>query len=344
MDNVISRIKVEALIRSANRIDQNHTYASFIGSYKIREVRPGYVSIFDYIGIWKKLMANSGDPLLPCKIGEHVHISDLGVPGLISMHSENLGLALKSAVMYDRLMSDCFLLTSVINGSEVKVSLSAKKLDVEFDWHHVFLKLFSQFAKIANFLTNNLYSEDIGIIRVGFSRDIEGLEDLYSDYFRCPVYGSQSEDYFVISARVLDLPVHNPQKDLFELFTNIANRSLESLNHKTYSDRVLRILEGYKHPAMARVDAVSQELNLSVATLKRKLQSEDTSFSMLKDLFLLSETQKILDLGYSSSSYVAERLGYSDASSFSKAFRRWTGGKVEDYIKSKSKEAPLSSD
>ncbi len=333
MDNVISREKMEALISTSVQLIGDPGYASFIRSYNIREIRPGYVSFFDYIAIWKKLIASNNDPLLPCKIGERAHIADLGVPGLIMMHSGTLALALKSAASYKQLISDCFILTSDFNSSELKVSLSVKDLDEDFDWHHVVLNLFSQFIKTINFLTNNLHSAELKLVRVGFSREIKNLESVYSSYFRCPTYGSQPENYLVIPIQILELPIHNSQKHLFETLTKIGDRSLESLRHKNYSYSVLRTLRTYTFPAMARIDSVSQNLNLSAATLKRKLQAEDTSFSQLKDSLLLDEAQRIIDLGYSSPDYIAKALGYSDGSSFSKAFKRWTGSTLEGYVK-----------
>lgn len=333
MDNVISREKVDALISTSVQLIENPAYTSFIRSLVIRDIQPGYVSIYDYIAIWKKLIAHSDDPLLPCKIGECIHISDLGIPGLIMMHSGNIARALRSASPYRQLISNCFHLTSSIESSELKISLTVKSLDRDFDWHYVFLNILSQFIKTTKFLTNNIEPKGIEIARIGFSRDINALDTQYSEYFRCPVIGSQPENHFVFSTRILELPIHNPKKEIFEDLVKLANRSLESFSDQSYSDRVVRVLKNHTFPAMARIDSVAQELNLSVATLKRRLQLEGASFSSLKDSLLLAETQRIMSLGHSSPTYIAKNLGYSDGSSFSKAFKRWTNSSLESHLK-----------
>ena len=71
--------------------------------------------------------------------------------------------------------------------------------------------------------------------------------------------------------------------------------------------------------------SVAHRMNTSERTLRRRLRSENVSFSELMSKArrglaetMLSETDKSLV-------EIAERLGYSDLSTFSQAFRRWTG-------------------
>ena len=75
-------------------------------------------------------------------------------------------------------------------------------------------------------------------------------------------------------------------------------------------------------PAMA---PLARQIGISVATLKRRLTDEGTSVRELKDscrhelaLDLLSD--RTLALGE-----IAVRLGFSDATTFSRAFKAWTG-------------------
>ena len=71
--------------------------------------------------------------------------------------------------------------------------------------------------------------------------------------------------------------------------------------------------------------AMAAALNMSVRTLIRKLHQHDTSFQILRD-----ESRKELAQWYlQNTAYpierIAERLGYQDASNFSRCFRRWFG-------------------
>jgi AraC-like DNA-binding protein len=70
---------------------------------------------------------------------------------------------------------------------------------------------------------------------------------------------------------------------------------------------------------------VAEELRISPRTLKRRLAEHGTNFSDLRErlqreyaLLLLRSTKLSLEI-------VAERVGYSDGTNFTRAFRRWMG-------------------
>lgn len=66
------------------------------------------------------------------------------------------------------------------------------------------------------------------------------------------------------------------------------------------------------------------KLNISERTLKRKLQAESTSFSDLQAETLRERAQQLL-AGEMSLTQIAEVLGFADLSTFSQAYKRWTG-------------------
>ena len=79
------------------------------------------------------------------------------------------------------------------------------------------------------------------------------------------------------------------------------------------------------------VDEVASEMHMSSRTLKRKLQQLGTSYQRLLDdlrkglaVEYLSQSEKTVD-------DIAQLLGYSDASNFARAFRRWTSKSPTDY-------------
>ena len=79
------------------------------------------------------------------------------------------------------------------------------------------------------------------------------------------------------------------------------------------------------------VEEVASELHMSSRTLKRKLQQLGTSYQEVLDglrkglaVEYLTQTDKTVD-------EIAMSLGYSDASNFARAFRRWTARSPSDY-------------
>jgi AraC-like DNA-binding protein len=68
---------------------------------------------------------------------------------------------------------------------------------------------------------------------------------------------------------------------------------------------------------------MAQELNMSPRTLHRKLRQEGTTYQMLLDDALKELAAWYLLRTREPIEAIAERLGYADASSFSRTFRRW---------------------
>ena len=94
-----------------------------------------------------------------------------------------------------------------------------------------------------------------------------------------------------------------------------------------WSERVRRELrralgDGSEGPTL---DALAQGFGLSPATLRRRLDAEGNGWQQLKDgLRRELAIDRLADPGLSIQQ-VAECLGFNDASSFHRAFRKWTG-------------------
>ncbi|HVU22044.1 MAG TPA: helix-turn-helix domain-containing protein, partial [Rhizomicrobium sp.] len=70
---------------------------------------------------------------------------------------------------------------------------------------------------------------------------------------------------------------------------------------------------------------VARALGVSRRTLARRLLEADTQFRDLLDGEMKSRAQKLLAAKTFSRDAIAERLGYRDPTSFSRACRRWFG-------------------
>lgn len=77
-------------------------------------------------------------------------------------------------------------------------------------------------------------------------------------------------------------------------------------------------------------DLVAKKLSTSVATLRRRLDEEQTSFRKLVNRHRMEEATKLLDKGHSVS-HVSDLLNYSDVRAFNRAFKRLKGETPAQY-------------
>lgn len=94
----------------------------------------------------------------------------------------------------------------------------------------------------------------------------------------------------------------------------------------TWAGRVRRALAAHDSPRAVSPRAIASQLKLTSRALWRRLAREGTSFSAVLDQVLYERTQALLRQDGRLFSDIAEELGYSELSSFHRAFRRWSGG------------------
>lgn len=79
------------------------------------------------------------------------------------------------------------------------------------------------------------------------------------------------------------------------------------------------------------LDDAAQQLSVSSRTLRRHLAQEGVSLRVLQEEVREALAEELLVNDHRSVAEIAERLGYSQVSSFTKAFRRWKGVGPQEY-------------
>lgn len=79
------------------------------------------------------------------------------------------------------------------------------------------------------------------------------------------------------------------------------------------------------HPLIPDLDDIAAELHQSRSSLYRKLRCLDTSYQQLVDDFRRQQAMRYLRDSRLTIAEIAEALGFSDASNFRRAFKKWTG-------------------
>lgn len=76
---------------------------------------------------------------------------------------------------------------------------------------------------------------------------------------------------------------------------------------------------------------VAASLGMSERTLRRKLHALGSSYNRILGEVRLDMAEKLLDDSSMTTELIAERLGYTEATNFRHAFRRWTGSSPQRY-------------
>lgn len=77
--------------------------------------------------------------------------------------------------------------------------------------------------------------------------------------------------------------------------------------------------------------SIARKMNKSVRTLRRNLSVEKSSFQQLKAQYLRDKAIHLITETNASIETIANILGYTEASTFSRVFKQWTGSSPKDY-------------
>ena len=167
---------------------------------------------------------------------------------------------------------------------------------------------------------------DLAVCRVEFRQLEPANPQPYHDLFRGTIRFGTRADRLCFTADEWRRPIEGADAALARLLEEHARIMAERLPQRASGFRA----EVQKALAMVAseggsVEAVARALNMSVRTLQRKLVADGTTFKEVADSVRGQLAEGYLNDPRVSIAEVAYMLGFSEQSSFNRAFRRWTG-------------------
>lgn len=165
----------------------------------------------------------------------------------------------------------------------------------------------------------------------------------YPLMFGCKPNFAQPSTALSFHRRYLELPVVQDEASLRRFLRHSPADLFPRRDYQpSLTEQVRRIVGRAPGNSGPTPEAVASRLDVSEATLRRKLRAEGTSFREVRDHLLRDEAVASLVRGAETVEELALRLGFSDASAFHRAFKRWTGSNPGAYRGERSTPAPTA--
>ncbi len=142
--------------------------------------------------------------------------------------------------------------------------------------------------------------------------------------FGCRFHSSSGDNLIAFPVGVLDQPVPGASRMLFSLLGGYLEQ-LRTSARTALSEQVQDYIRGALPTATCSIERCARTLGMSVRTLQTRLDEQELSFSELLEQQRMHLARTYLVQSQLSLDQVACELGYAEASSFGRAFRRWTG-------------------
>jgi AraC-like DNA-binding protein len=146
------------------------------------------------------------------------------------------------------------------------------------------------------------------------------------------VYGAERPG-IVFDASLLRAPLMRDERELDEFIARSPAGLLARIEDRAATtDQVRRLVEqGLRQASHPDGDEIARRLAISPQTLRRKLAAEETSLRHIRETVLRDAAVTALVDGTESLGEISQRLGFSEPSAFTRAFRRWTGSPPSAY-------------
>ncbi len=151
--------------------------------------------------------------------------------------------------------------------------------------------------------------------------------------FDCPVVYGKPENRFAFDAAWLDRQPDFANKLAHAELRQLCNGLLKEFELSAGVAGKVRELILSNLPRPISFEQIAKDLNMSGRSLRRRLQEEGTHFKDLADELRSQVAIKYVRDTDLSVEDIAFALGFSDASSFRHAFRRWTNAAPHEYRK-----------
>jgi AraC-like DNA-binding protein len=162
-------------------------------------------------------------------------------------------------------------------------------------------------------------------VGVKLTRAEPGCSSRLQAFFACPIEFGATENCVIFRAADLDaqLPTANPV--LLRVNEQVLTDYLAHLERSEVTVQVQAKLIRLLPSGDVDESHIARALNLSLRSLQRKLEARGVTFRKLLDGTRQQLAEQYLKDSTLSVSEIAYLLGFAEVSSFSRAFRRWTG-------------------
>ena len=292
----------------------------------------GRIPLGRYMALMKASKALCQAPALALHLGAVNDFKELSVVGLICYAAPTMGEALMELNRYGRLVAEVDMAVAGPRFQVTPLDGGLWLVDRRGDpnsFPEMTESTWSRFiSETARHFPDAPFAK---AVHVTHAKPAHGAE--YERVLKVPVTFGSDRNAILMDASWLSIPLHNPSRYAFGVLSEHADRLLKSLeNAKTTRGQVESLLIPMLHKGDMGMQDVAKALGLSRPSLYRRLKSENVGFDALVDDLRHRMALHYLRGRKTSVNETAYLVGFSDPSSFSRAFKRWTGSSPRGWI------------
>jgi AraC-like DNA-binding protein len=269
----------------------------------------------------RRALQLTGRPDLGLQVGIRQNLSHFGLPGLAMSAAGTMGEAAEICLRYPKQAG----------------GISSGRLEQDRDYVTLTVDCNLHDETVLPFVVEEYFASGLAISRqlVGDRFRVHTLELAYPEpsygaryrqIFQCPVLFGCARNSARIEHDCLSLPIATHSAATVARRTRLLEQRARgrALATRPTEAVVEQLLLRSGNPRIS-IDEVAGALQVSVRTLRRRLREDGASFRGLCERIRVESAQRLLREQGMTVAAVAKQLGFSDAPTFRRAFKRWLG-------------------
>jgi len=264
-------------------------------------------------------VARTNCPHFGLLVGQRATILSLGMVGRLMQHSETLGDAMRA----------------LVSNLSIQNRGAVPSLTISGDTAYFTFSVYQPEAESADQISDGSLAVAVNAIRalcgshwnpseILLPRFAPADAEPYRRHFRAPVRFNQESAIIVFPARDLGLRIAGADPMMRALLQERIQQ-LKGEQGSEFSDDIRRLLRMRLTSNHCSADDIAHLLTMHRRTLSRRLKGGGMGYRAITNEIRFEIARQLLQDTQVPLAQIAAALGYSEASAFTRAFRRWSG-------------------
>lgn len=282
---------------------------------------------------WRVLEEATNDVDVGLHLGEHMPLYKGQVLQYLFLSSPTFGDGLKRALNYQRLLSDASHASVELEDGYAYIAVSSNSEKVA-ELRHLSECMALSMVRFFHYVTDDAFTP----ARICFTHKQPENASEHSRIFACDVLFGQEENRIYFDASLLDLPSSHAEPELLQLHEKLASEYVAKLERQDIVTKVYKVFGEVLETGQVSLDDVASHLGMKARTLRTRLSDAGTNFNQLLADYRCNLAKRLLANTDESIDEIVYLTGFSEPSTFYRAFKRWTEQTPVEYRNQRSQK------
>jgi len=278
--------------------------------------------------VWQWFENQTDDPNIGFRLAQTVPISSQSVLSYLFMSCQTLGKALTQFIQYQELIGDCCNLALEKKGNlcHLHFELGIIENDIIRQENEYGTLLIFNWFKL-------LFSEQLDISSVHFNHKQPADITEHLKLFNCDIIFNSDKTYIVFEEKLLDLPIKFSNSSMNHLVEQQVQSLLTQLKIVKLVSYVESLIREELYSGEVNINNIAKQCNVTERQLQLQLSKYNTSFSELLEQEKQKKAVELLASPNNTIGEISDACGFSESSTFNRAFKRWFAMTPSQYRK-----------